>query len=560
MSDTPRLAAESDQGRRPDEVPVARTGPASILSRREALLLGGVGSAGLASFLVPTGPGAETRSASALSSKQMPRPYRAAFVRQPVARPVSTIDGIDHYEVTAREGMAEFVPGMPTRVFGYDGLVPGPAIHAERGRPVRLRVRNHLPLTHPNHAHAFRLSTHLHGHASLPQYDGYAADLTPPGYFKDYWWENDQPARSIWYHDHANHVTAENVYSGLAAQYHLHDEWERAHLPQGEFDVALTVADVMLAADGQLAYDDRQRSGVWGDIILVNGVPWPVMKVQRRVYRFRVLVATVARSFRFRLSTRDPVHLVGTDGGLVPHSVPLTSWRQAGAERVEVLVDFSRYAPGTRVELQNLSNKNNRDYANTRKVMAFDVVDDPVDRSDPTWDQVPDLLVDSDVMKLREEMASKKRRFRIKRDDRTNIWTFGETTWYDIEDSGYRDVLADPDVGDVEVWTLENSSGGWFHPIHIHLVDFQVLSRNGRPPHPWELGPKDTVYVGESETVKILLRFGPHTGRYMVHCHNLPHEDHAMMSQFGVGRYDSDDDPNDPIIAAPPVLDPTYRP
>jgi FtsP/CotA-like multicopper oxidase with cupredoxin domain len=116
-------------------------------------------------------------------------------------------------------------------------------------------------------------------------------------------------------------------------------------------------------------------------------------------------------------------------------------------------------------------------------------------------------------------------------------------------------VAADPGLDDVEIWEFENSSGGWFHPVHIHLVDFQILSRNGRAPFAHERGPKDVVYVGEGETVRLLMKFGPHRGKYMIHCHNLPHEDHDMMSQFSVGLAAGAVDENDPIGAAPCVED-----
>jgi spore coat protein A, manganese oxidase len=116
-------------------------------------------------------------------------------------------------------------------------------------------------------------------------------------------------------------------------------------------------------------------------------------------------------------------------------------------------------------------------------------------------------------------------------------------------------VLANPGLGDVEIWRLVNKSGGWNHPLHIHLIDFKVLDRNGRPPFPYEKGPKDVVYLGENEAVRVLMKFGPHTGRYMVHCHNLVHEDHDMMGQFSVGYRAGQPDPNDPIKAAPPQPD-----
>ena len=88
------------------------------------------------------------------------------------------------------------------------------------------------------------------------------------------------------------------AYSGLASQYHLHDPMERALLPQGEFDVAITLSDMMFAANGSQLYDDRSHSGLWGDVVLVNGRPWPVMKVKKRVYRFRILNASLSRSYQ----------------------------------------------------------------------------------------------------------------------------------------------------------------------------------------------------------------------------------------------------------------------
>jgi FtsP/CotA-like multicopper oxidase with cupredoxin domain len=118
--------------------------------------------------------------------------------------------------------------------------------------------------------------------------------------------------------------------------------------------------------------------------------------------------------------------------------------------------------------------------------------------------------------------------------ERTNgAWTVNGTTWDKIVASNYQFVEAAPTVGTVETWTIENKSGGWFHPLHIHLVDFKVLSRNGGPAMPHEAGPKDVVYTGENEIIKLLVRFDS-LGKYMVHCHNLVHEDHDMMTQFEV--------------------------
>ena len=213
----------------------------------------------------------------------------------------------------------------------------------------------------------------------------------------------------------------------------------------------------------------------------------------------------------------------------------VANYRHAGAERYEILIDFRRYKTGQRIELRNLSNKNNVDYDFTNKIMAFDVTDEPVDTSDPTWNRIPTTLVGSEAMSLATGQSVKTRRFRVKRNDATNLWTINDDSWQDVIASGYKKVVADPALNSVEIWEIENKSGGWFHPLHIHLVDFQVISRNGKAPFAYERGPKDVVYVGEGETVRLLMKFTPHKGVYMMHCHNLPHEDHDMMAQFRVG-------------------------
>jgi FtsP/CotA-like multicopper oxidase with cupredoxin domain len=172
---------------------------------------------------------------------------------------------VDHFSVTERPGSLRVLPGGPsTDVWGYDGLVGGPTIKVRQGRRAVLRVRNHLPARHPGLGSEFTTSTHLHGSASMPQNDGYASDLTPPGFYKDYHYPDVQHARTLWYHDHGVHHTAEDVYSGLFAQYHLHDRTEMRLLPQGEFDVPLNVADAMFAADGRWATTTTPAPGCGG--------------------------------------------------------------------------------------------------------------------------------------------------------------------------------------------------------------------------------------------------------------------------------------------------------
>ena len=198
------------------------------LNRRDMMKLGGLGVAGAAAgSLLPVGDliRAQTRARSTLPSCRTRS--RTAFRRPPVLRPFDRrrgADGVwtDFYELSERMTNAKLLKGgRTTKMFGYNGHVPGPTIKATRGRRIRLRVRNQLPPRHPSIGQETTTSVHLHGSASKPQFDGYASDITPSGFYKDYHYPNFQPARTLWYHDHGVHHTAQNVFSGLVAQYHL---------------------------------------------------------------------------------------------------------------------------------------------------------------------------------------------------------------------------------------------------------------------------------------------------------------------------------------------------
>ncbi|MGI8680703.1 MAG: multicopper oxidase domain-containing protein [Mycobacteriales bacterium] len=305
--------------------PLAPRPPAAgrRMKRRTFLTWGAVAAAGAAGITAPIAWDLATRTPSRAAGADIPPPYGAAFRRPPVLRPYET--GTDErglfakYTVTETAGRASILPGLSTAVYGYNGLFPGPTIAVDRGTRVQLRVRNQLPAVHPLFGHDFETSTHLHGSASLPQYDGYANDVTAVGSYKEYEYPNFQGARTLWYHDRAVDHTSQNVYSGLLAQYHLYDEFERGQLPRDEFDVPLVLTDALFAGDGSLSFQDQNHAGLYGDVIVVNGVAWPTMKVKRRVYRFRVLdrlgVALLPATFEQRRTTHDRGHRRWLDVG-----------------------------------------------------------------------------------------------------------------------------------------------------------------------------------------------------------------------------------------------------
>jgi FtsP/CotA-like multicopper oxidase with cupredoxin domain len=535
-------------------------------TRRTVLQAGALGALGLAGVALGEAS-ASSDTVGRLAPKNTPVPFAGVFARPPELAPYQT--GIDEagpfarFAVTAQLGTARIVPGLSTTVAGYNGIFPGPTIRAKQGTRTEVRIRNGLPGTGLFYPQAIDISTHLHGSPSLPQYDGYANDITVPGFVKNYHYPNSDRASTLWYHDHRHLVTAQNVYSGLAGFYPISDPAEQAQLPQGEFDVPLLISDALFNADGSLAFDVTGDKGLWGDIILVNGVPWPTMKVKPRIYRFRVMVGSIGRSYRPTLSNGDPVYIVGTDDGMVPMVQTVQSWRQGTAERYEILIDF-RKKVGHTIDLLNLSNNNNIDFANTDKIMRFEVV--PDSGPAPTVTSIPKTLdlgpvPEADrgaisVMDLTPAMAVAKRTLRFERDG--GQWTVNGVTWNDVEATGFRKLFANPAPFSVEQWTFVNNSGGWFHPVHVHLIAAKIIARNtnGGKPFAWELGPKDVFYAGEGESVTALMQFATRPegeGKYMIHCHNLTHEDNDMMVQFSAGNPAA----NNPVTSDPPVRDTT---
>jgi spore coat protein A len=523
---------------------------ATNLSRRDTLKLGLFGAAALA---LPTQRLLSAKSASQIAASKLPRPYTVPFTVPQVLKPVRTnpVTRQEFYEIRQESFMADILPGFKTEVWGYNSQVPGPTIKATPGWETVVRQINNLPATHPTLGYVPWTSTHLHGMPSKPHYDGYASDKTLPGQWKNYHYPNNTTGRTLWYHDHGVHHTAENVYMGLAAQYHLTDSIELSlPLPRGRYDVPLIISDKMFAADGSLLWNDLGHSGVYGDVILVNGKPWPTMRVDKRTYRFRVLNASISRGYRLALSNGQPFQVIATDGGLMGAPQTVTEFRIGMAERYEIVIDFKNLTAGQKIQLINRGVKNSIDFDNTGKVMQFTGTGNP--GSDLAYNAVPPLLnPHPPAMELTAADSVVTRKMRVERQG--GEWTINGSTWEDIENSNFTMLFANPALDSVETWDVQNTSGGWFHPVHIHLVDFQIVSRNGKPPFAYEKGPKDVVYVGENETVRLLMRFGPEHGKYMIHCHNLTHEDHDMMHQFQVGTTDPD---CEPITADPARSDP----
>jgi len=482
------------------------------MNRRTAL---GLMAAGGASAIIATRfaiTRARATSKPAITVAPFELPLKIPAVLEPTRKTATQ----DEYEIIQREAEQEILPGHPTRIWGYQGLYPGPTIRVRRGRTAVVRQANHLSTD---------TVVHLHGGRTPSDSDGFTTDMVAPGQERRYVYPNQQRACTLWYHDHAMDRTGENVYRGLAGFYLVEDEEELAlPLPRGAFDVPLLLQDRRFAADGSLLYDTFGNTGIEGDVMLVNGVPWPRLAVSTRKYRFRILNGSNARPYRLALSNGNPFTLIGTDGGLLPGPIAVSTLPLAMAERADVVVDFSRVPVGTTLFLQNA-----REKPELRQLMRFDVV-----RRESDDAKIPSRLSDPGFLSRPTSATTRDWTFRASFSLRHGLspimWTINGLP-FDPDRSDARVPL-----GEIELWRVRNDGRvfGRPHPVHVHLAHFQILERNGKPPPAHETGWKDTVALDPGEEALMMIRFEQFRGRYLFHCHNLEHEDHAMMSRFDV--------------------------
>ncbi|KAK4462353.1 multicopper oxidase, partial [Cladorrhinum samala] len=496
-------------------------------------------------------------------SPEYPLKFQVPLPIPPIKQPKAiftnnrTGGAIKYYEVEIKPFTRSVYPNLPpTPMVGYDGMSPGPTIMVERGTESIVRFVNNAESNS---------SIHLHGSFSRAPFDGWAEDVTRPGEYKDYYFPNRQSARMLWYHDHAMHITAENAYMGQAGVYLMTDPAEASlNLPSGygTFDVPLVLSSKQYNADGTLYSTHNERQSLWGDVIHVNGQPWPFMNVQPRKYRFRFLNAAVSRTFALyfvkstAVNSKLPFKVIASDSGLLTEPIQVSNIYIAMAERYEIVIDFSRLA-GQTIELRNFYKAGGGgvedDYMGTHQVMQFNVA--RLGAKDNST--VPGELRAVPFPSSTNRTVAHAFKFRLTK----GRWLINGVGFSDAANR----VLAKVPRGTVQIWELENMSDSWSHPIHVHLVDFRVLSRRkgSRGVQPYErAGLKDVVWLGKYEKVLVEAHFAPWDGVYMFHCHNLIHEDNDMMAAFNVTKvlpehgYDKKlfefDDPMDPQWRAKP--------
>jgi spore coat protein A len=462
------------------------------------------------------------------------------------------------------------------------------AVVAQSGTPLEVSFTHDLPETYPDWipvdtrltplGNEVRLMTHLHGGFVAGDSDGNPA-VTPDGFghgeTQTVFYTNElpqMPAELLWFHDHGLGATRLNVFAGLAAAYIVRDQFDTGDepnpigIPGGAYEIPLVVQDRQFNLDGTFLYPTSDIEGVtwigeyFGDTMLVNGKVWPFLEVEPRMYRFRILNGCNARILSLDIGGPS-LWQIGAEGGMWDQPVPVQRLVLAPAERADVLVDFSRF-PGARLQMKN--HKPPKPVSNPapqlEQVMQIRV-GTTVSQPGPT--SIPASLPGRAANVVGDVVAT--------RYITLNEIDVDEPTWFLNLNGVHFDegpVTETPQVGTVEDWVYINVTGDT-HPMHTHLVTFQVVGRTPfdaeayeeanegahgvpggidptpfatgpmEPPDPSERGYKDTVKANPGQFTTIRAKFELPTGvtapqSYVHHCHIVEHEDNDMMRPFTV--------------------------
>ncbi|MGH9822635.1 MAG: multicopper oxidase family protein [Blastocatellia bacterium] len=475
----------------------------------------------------------------------------------------------------------------PTYLWTFNGVLPAQTILNVYGLASLVRFNNQLPATDPGNATTGfgnnELTIHLHNSHTASESDGFAGDYVgfDPGFFKDNHYANryagidefgglgDQreAMHTFWFHDHHAAFTDPNNYLGLNGMYIVYDNIDPGHefhtpgslqLPgyYGVTDFPLELTDKRFCATAngrteQFLVPGKAAPG--GDKWLINGKIQPKLSVRRRKYRFRILNTGPAKQWNLGLIGPDgnpaSMTVVAVDANFLHQPYDTSTQTVNVAQRYDVIIDFSRFSVGQSVYLTEAAPQNvGVTYTNLppnlaieNVVMRFDVIDGIFLPDTPP---IPDTLVD--LPDLPTPTATMEWRFTL---DPTNPTSGGHA--FLINSLPFDANRVDHAIlqGTSEEWTIRNDvlAGAWLHPVHIHFEEGRVMQRTVRasltdPPVPVTLTPdedfnnarRDVYPIPTLNAVTMRLRFRDFLGRYLIHCHNMAHEDNYMMTRWDI--------------------------
>lgn len=436
----------------------------------------------------------------------------------------------------------------------YCGSSPGPTLMMRYDRAALVRINNCHPMELQGYGNC-EITTHVHNGHHPSESDGYPGYLYGPGCCNDHHYPNilagGDPLESkstLWYHDHCMDFTSQNVYRGLAGFYLLFNNTDSGNendtnpdafrLPSGvpdgkrvknRYDIPISLMDARYDAAGLQVMDVMNMDGHLGDKFLVNGCISPYFEVERRKYRFRILDSGPSRFYDLWLSNGMTFQHIANDGNLLPAPIESNHVKLGVAERADIIIDFSQLpASTTEIYLVNRAEQTNGrgPTGATLPMNAAPKLLKLIIRPGavaPDNSRVPDVLKPKPLMDL--PVAQER------------SWHFGRANGMWVVNGQVVDLnRCDAQIkqGTAEIWNL-STAGGWAHPVHIHLEEYHILSYNGKPVTGTGLGGrKDVFTLYPGDEMRIYMKFRDWLGKYVMHCHNVVHEDHAMMVRWDI--------------------------
>ena len=471
--------------------------------------------------------------------------------------PADATAQVPYYRIAMRQFQAKVHRDIPPTTFwGYGASCPGPTLEAREGKPILVEWVNQLPQQHlfpidhtlhgaePDKPEV-RTVVHLHGGRTGPESDGYPEDWFVSGQSANCYYPNQQESASLFYHDHAMGITRLNAVAGLMGLYVLRSEFEgELNLPKKKYEIPLVIFDRSFRPDGQIYYPVSGKPGApwvseyYGSAILVNGKIFPYHEVEPRKYRLRLLNSSNGSFYKLSVSPEATVtsealgfHQIGSEQGFLSAPAETDLLILGPGERADLIIDFSSHA-GKEVILRT----------EVAIIMQFRV--SAAKAADPS--SLPATL--RPLVRIPESSATRTRELTLadyqNRLGRSSVMLLNGAHFH-------APVTENPALNSTEIWSFINITDD-SHPIHLHLVRFQVLDRRpfdvavyqltGKivftgPPVTLsanELGWKDTVRVDPFTVTRIIAKFEGFAGRYVWHCHMLEHEDNEMMRPYVV--------------------------